>query len=85
MKKRNEPLGLPRGTVRAILALVVTSPLPALMVLGCFGYGMPTEGLAFYTAILMLVVRDYFGYRQTETQDVPLDEESTYASGAVGR
>lgn len=72
MRKGNkEPLGLPRGSVRAILTLVVAAPLPVLVVLGALGRGMDAEIMAFYTAVLMLVLRDYFGSRN----DSPPAEE----------
>lgn len=76
MRKGNkEPLGLPRGSVRAILTLVVAAPLPVLVVLGALGRGMDAEVMAFYTAVLMLVLRDYFGSRDGSHQ-VEEDESS---------
>lgn len=59
MNKHNQPLGLPKGSVRAIIALLV--------VLGSLGYFLlygdtpdPVVG------ILGMIVGYYFGARQSE-------------------
>jgi hypothetical protein len=67
MKHPGEPLGLPHGSVRAIITLLVVIPLPVLVILA-FLRGVadiPEEVFSFYTVIVLLVVKDYFGSRGT--------------------
>jgi len=62
----NEPLGLPRGSIRGILTLVLVLPVPVVLVLSAVGRGLPGETLAWYGAMVILVLKDYFGARQVE-------------------
>jgi len=59
----HEPLWMPRGSVRALIALLVTGSLPGLVLLLAVGYTLPDSAMGFVTAAVMLVMRDYFGSR----------------------
>lgn len=69
--KKYEPLWMPRGSVRAIMALLVVLSLPGVILLYSFGYDLPESVMAFVTAVVLLVVREYFGSRKEEP---PVDE-----------
>ena len=73
-----EPLGLPRGSVRAILTLLLALPVPIMVLASLFGYAPPSEMLAFYAAIVLVVVKDYFGTRQQQNlESLVADEPSS--------
>lgn len=78
----NEPLGLPRGSVRALVTLVTVLPVPVVMVLAALGRELPGASMAWYSAMVLLVLRDYFGSRREEGQGVAKDEgPGDYAVG----
>lgn len=62
MFRHNEPLGLPRGSVRSILALVVVSAAIASVFVSVAN----TEALAALLAVAAIVVRDYFETRRQQ-------------------
>jgi len=72
----HEPLWMPRGSVRALIALLVTGSLPGLVLLLAVGYTLPDSAMGFVTAAVMLVMRDYFGSRNAEE---PVEEPSEVA------
>ena len=81
MKYSEEPLGLPHGSVRAIITLLIVLPLPVLVIMA-FLRGtteLPEEIFSFYTIIVLLVVKDYFGSRDgspdSSGADSAVDEE----------
>lgn len=64
---RNEPLGLPRGSVRALLAIVIVGAGVAGMLMGRI---LPE----WFLGILTLVLGLYFGGRSTTDTAPPFDE-----------
>lgn len=72
--KRNEPLGLPRGSVRAILTLILVAMCGVLMF-------VPAADGGARDAILVLTsvaVRDYFAVRKDQNDQTgpPVDPPS---------
>ena len=72
----DEPLGLPKGSVRGILTLLLVFPVPVMVILASFGHSAPGEIVAFYSAIVLSVVKDYFGDRRV-TGDTSEDSDYT--------
>lgn len=60
----SEPLGLPRGSVRALLAIMVVGAFVGRLALG-FAID------ATLTGICVLVLRDYFMSREAEASRTP--------------
>lgn len=65
-----EPLNLPRGSVRAIITLTLCVGFVPVCIFG------PEAGLAAYSALIGVAVRDYFGTRagQNRQDGPPLPE-----------
>jgi len=60
-----EPLGLPRGSIRAILALLLTIGVVAA-VLGTLSQPALAPGAILLAQLDLMVLRDYFEKRATE-------------------
>jgi hypothetical protein len=72
MLNYNEPLGLPQGSVRAIIALVLVGAAVWCAVIG--------NTNNFLTEAATLVVGIYFGARASETKDTPKGEAEPQAT-----
>lgn len=70
--KLNEPLGLPQGSVRAIIALILVTAL----ILGIM-FRMEVEPL---TGIASMIVGYYFGARKLENINNPREDSEVLAS-----
>jgi hypothetical protein len=78
-----EPLGLPKGSVRAILTLLVVFSAMALAVLACVGFEPPEYVWIVFSSALTLVLRDYFSSRVVETPVVSSDPPADCAKDDV--
>lgn len=69
-----EPLGLPRGSVRSIIVIVLCVGFVPVAIFG------PDAGLTAYAALIGAAVRDYFGTRseQNRLDGPPLPPPATY-------
>lgn len=59
-----EPMGLPKGTIRSLLTLLIASPIPIIIIYGIGNHGI--EIPQQYWAIAMAVIGFYFGTRTTK-------------------
>lgn len=64
---KNEPLGLPRGSVRALLAIIIVGAGVAGLLMGRV---MPE----WFLGVLLLVLGLYFGNRATTDEAPPTPE-----------
>ena len=66
LKLTNEPLGLPRGSVRALIALI--------LIIGFTIYILLNNSINdAFLSVVSLVVGNYFGTRSSETKDNPAE------------
>jgi hypothetical protein len=74
---KNQPLGLPKGSVRALLTLGTVAAVTVLGILACIGMEPPEYVWIVFSSALTLVLRDYFGSRVVTTEladpDAPAD------------
>lgn len=75
MKNSNEPLGLPRGTVRALLTTLLVAITAAIMFIP-----IPSgkdDVKSMFVLLTGIAVRDYFSSRESaERQEAPRGEGS---------
>lgn len=64
MKLTNEPLGLPRGSVRAILAIILVGGFIAYTLIN----GTANDVFMALSATVSVVIGYYFGSRSSETK-----------------
>lgn len=73
--KRERPLGLPRGSVRAIIALAFVGTTLALIAVAVVRQdGQINAALAALLALVGPIVKDYFGDRTASDDRAPVDD-----------
>lgn len=74
-----EPLGLPRGSVRAILTGILIAGAAPVAIFS------PADGQTFYAALAGIALRDYFSHRADQNRaDGPTVGPSAIGDGEVG-